>query len=448
MKEKCSLYTPEHVKKLVHEYMNNGLGVGAALAIIDHGVTTFYTFGNRSVDSDEKITEDDIFEIGSITKVFTTITLLALVDQGLVCLDDPIDVYLPPTVKTPQRNGKKITLRQLAMHTSGLPRLPNNLHPKNIENPYADYTVQRLYEFLNSYELTRDPGSAEEYSNLGMGLLGHILSLVSGISYEELIKKTICKPLGMDATVIHLTPAMKKRFIPGHCALKRVSAWDGGVLEGAGFLRSTIKDMSKFLAANMGLGQSSLIKICSLSHEPQAGAANKGMHGFGWSILKTDSCHTIIWHNGETGGFHSSIAFDVQRQYGFVLLTNSTDQFPSKLINRLFDSEHEDHSGVGNVKNDACNSPEYLQQFTGTFVFTGTQLKDLAFPREITCVMHKKMLVAVGIAQLIPVTEGRFNFNNVPSEYGVHFVIDEHHKIIAMECLEPGRTFMFKKARA
>src|SRR5208283_4407870 len=115
---------------------------------------------------------DTVFEIGSITKVFTALLLADMAQRGEVALTDPVSKYLPKGVKMPGRNGHAIMLQDLATHTSGLPRLPSNMKPKDFMNPYADYTPELLYQFLSSYELPRDPGSKWEYSNLGAGLLG------------------------------------------------------------------------------------------------------------------------------------------------------------------------------------------------------------------------------------------------------------------------------------
>ena len=154
---------------------------------------------------------DTVFEIGSGTKVFTSLLLADMAHRGEVALDDTIGKYLPPDVKMPERNGRSITLVDLATHTSGLPRLPTNLSPKDPNNPYADYSVEQFYQFLSTYQLTRDIGSQYEYSNLGGGLLGHILALRAGMSYEALVESRICDPLGMNSTRITLIPEMKRR---------------------------------------------------------------------------------------------------------------------------------------------------------------------------------------------------------------------------------------------
>ncbi len=132
-----------------------------------------------------------------MTKVFTSLLLMDMTRRGEVALADPISKYLPASVKVPERNGRKITLADLSTQSSGLPRLPTNLHPKDETNPYADYSVQQLYDFLSGYQLTRDIGSQYEYSNLGVGLLGHVLSLRAGSSYEALVRSRVSDPLSM-----------------------------------------------------------------------------------------------------------------------------------------------------------------------------------------------------------------------------------------------------------
>ncbi len=112
-----------------------------------------------------------------MTKVFTSLVLMDMVQKGEVAVTDPVSKYLPATVKVPERNSKKITLQDLSTQSSGLPRMPANFHPKDQANPYADYTPEKLYEFLSGYQLTRDIGAQYEYSNLGVGLLGHAANI-------------------------------------------------------------------------------------------------------------------------------------------------------------------------------------------------------------------------------------------------------------------------------
>src|SRR5262249_50901474 len=153
------------------------ISVGIVVGLIDETGTRIVGYGKPSQDSAQMVDGDSVFEIGSITKVFTAILLADMVERGEVSLSDPISKYLPKSVKTPSRKGKEITLLHLSSHTSGLPRMPSNFAPKNDQNPFADYSVKQMYSFLSHYRLPRDVGTKVEYSNYGVALLGHILAL-------------------------------------------------------------------------------------------------------------------------------------------------------------------------------------------------------------------------------------------------------------------------------
>ena len=135
-----------------------------------------------------------VFEIGSITKVFTTSVLALMAATGDVSLDDPVTKFLPSTVTFPE-SGRPITLADIATQSSGLPRLPTNFSPADPSNPYADYSVDQMYEFLGGVRLTRAPGDSYEYSNLAMGLLGHVLALRAGTTYEAMVTDRLLVPI-------------------------------------------------------------------------------------------------------------------------------------------------------------------------------------------------------------------------------------------------------------
>ena len=149
--------------------------VGIVVGLVGSTGRRVIAYGALDKGDSRLLNGDTIFEIGSVTKVFTSLLLADMVARNEVALNDPIAKYLPSDVKTPGRNGQSITLEDLATHTSGLPRLPTNFAPKDPANPYADFSVPQLYEFLSTYTLSRDIGSQYDYSNLGGGLLGHLL---------------------------------------------------------------------------------------------------------------------------------------------------------------------------------------------------------------------------------------------------------------------------------
>jgi len=189
------------------------------VGVIEPGGRRVVAYGSLANGDPRPLDGDTIFEIGSISKVFTSLLLADMVNCREVTLDDPAAKHLPEKVKMPERNGRSITLLDLSTHTSGLPNIPGNLKPKDPGNPYAGYSVDDLYQFLSGYELTRDPGSEFEYSNLGAGLLGHLLAYRAGTDYESLIRTRITRVLGMPGTGITLTPSMQQRMATGHNAM-------------------------------------------------------------------------------------------------------------------------------------------------------------------------------------------------------------------------------------
>ncbi len=266
-----------------------------------------------------------VFEIGSITKVFTNTILADMVKRGEVRLDDPIAKYLPQSVRVPQRNGRQITLLDLATQSSGLPRLPTNLAPADVTNPYADYSVKQLYDFLSSYTLTRDIGSQYEYSNLGMGILGHVLSLAARRSYADLVKTRVLDPLGMHDTGIALTPTMKSHMAQGFDANGAPQhLWDLPTLAGAGALRSTANDMLKFLAANLDSTHGPLGPAMAFARAPKRPLGSNNSIGLAWNNFESFG-RMITWHNGGTGGFRTYIGLDDAHHRGVIVLTNSTN---------------------------------------------------------------------------------------------------------------------------
>ncbi len=266
-----------------------------------------------------------VFEIGSVTKVFTATVLADMVARGVVRLDQPVAELLPADARVPSRGGRAITLRELVTHTSALPRMPNNFSPADPANPYADYSVRQLYAFLSSYELPRDVGEAYEYSNLGMGLLGHALARRAGTTYEALLTARVLSPLAMHDTRITLTPDLRSRLATGHDAMGNPTAnWDIPTLAGAGALRSTADDMLTWIAANLAPPEGPPGRAIRDTHAPTIATGNEGMDiALGWHVARRPNA-TIIWHNGGTGGYHSFVGFDAARGMGVVVLANSS----------------------------------------------------------------------------------------------------------------------------
>ena len=293
------------------------------MGVVEPAGRRIVAYGRRANDDPGALDGDSIFEIGSVSKVFTSLLLSDMVQRKEVALDDPVARYLPEHVKVPERNGRSITLLDLSTHTSGLPRLPGNLTPKDAANPYANYTVNDLYEFLSGYTLPRDPGSEFEYSNLGGGLLGHLLARRAGMDYESLVRKRITEPLGMPDTGITLSASMKERMATGHNAvLAPMANWDLPALPGAGALRSSANDMLTFLEAFLDYNESPLAPAIKAMFDVRRRVAKMEI-GLGWLISSAHD-REIAGHDGGTGGFRSWIGLDRHARIGVVVLSNAS----------------------------------------------------------------------------------------------------------------------------
>jgi serine-type D-Ala-D-Ala carboxypeptidase/endopeptidase len=305
------------VKRIDQQKQATGIVTG----ILDPNGRRVIAHGNPAKGDPRPIDGDTIFEIGSISKVFTSLLLADMVNRKEVNLDDPAALYLPEHVRMPERSGKPITLLNLATHSSGLPPVPSNMNRKDPANPYADYSVDELYEFLYGYTLPRDPGSEVEYSNLGAGLLGHILARRAGTDYESLVRNRITRPLGMPDTGITLTPSMRQRMATGHNAmLAPVANWDLSTLAGAGALRSSTNDMLTFLEAFLGYKESPLAPSMKAMLDVRRPAGKASFEiGLGWFVLGED-----VWHDGGTGGFRSFAGYDPKSRVGVVAFSNAS----------------------------------------------------------------------------------------------------------------------------
>ena len=322
-----SMPADSEVRRILAERIDDQKrSVGIVVGVVGPEERRVVGYGRLAADDPREPGGDTVFEIGSITKVFTAILLADLVGQGAVELETPVQRLLGPDVTVPTRNGAEITLLHLATHSSGLPRLPTNMRPANAANPYADYTVAQLHEFLSSYELERDIGETVEYSNLGAGLLGHVLALNHETDYETLVSTRLLEPLEMSDTSISLSPSQQERLAVGHSVqLRPVANWDLPTLAGAGALRSTVNDMLTFVEANLGLLESSLHEAMAVTHAPRREFAPPSMRiGLGW-ITRSGHGRELHWHNGGTGGYRTFLGFDLASQTGVVVLSNSGD---------------------------------------------------------------------------------------------------------------------------
>ncbi len=287
---------------------------GVVVGIIDEHGASVVSWGRADDGASAEVNGETVFEIGSITKTFTGLLLQDMVERGEMNLNDPVAKYLPASARVPAHNGSQITLLHLATHTSGLPLDPENLTPESWKEPYAGYSMDKLLAFLSGFEPPYDPGTGYRYSNVGMALLADAITRRAGTNFEALVQERICEPLGMGSTRIVLTPAMAARRACGH-------GWFGKPEEdmvfaeslcGAGALHSTVNDLLKYLAANLGFTTNRLTRLMEKTHEVslQGQAPGWGVSG-DW-----------VSKNGGTLGFTSTITMDMKRRRGVVALSN------------------------------------------------------------------------------------------------------------------------------
>lgn len=315
------------VDRAVHA--RRGVVVGMSVGVADGDAVVFRGYGTTRRERAEQPDADTVYEIGSISKVFTGVLLAILVDEGVVRLDQPVQELLPDTVEVPAFKGRRITLLDLTTHTAALPRMPTNFAPADPTNPYADYSVERLYAFVSAWKLPYAPGTKYLYSNLGVGLLGHALARRARQSYEDLLVARIVGPLGMKSTRIKLTGEMRRRLaVPHDRSLRPAHNWDIPTLAGAGGIRSTARDMLAFLRANLAK-KHALAKVLAAARRVHF-AGPPGM-GFGWHVQPDGS----RWHNGQTGGYHAFAAVHRKRNRAVVVLSNTANGVPDSLGRRI-----------------------------------------------------------------------------------------------------------------
>ena len=353
--------------------------VGMVAGIVAPEGRCVVAYGNLAAGDPRPLDADTIFEIGSVTKVFTSLVLADMVNRREVALDDPAASFLPAGVRMPVRSGKSITLLDLSTHYSGLPPLPGNLLAKmaaDPRNPYPDYSVDDLHQFLSGYTLPRDPGSEFEYSNLGAGLLGHLLANRAGTDYESLIRIRVTQPLGMPDTFITPSSSMQQRMATGHSpTLAPVGPHRIPLhtLGGAGALRSSANDMLTFLEAFLGYRESPLgpAMQAMLAVRRPAGQTKIGL---GWLLYPTEG-REIVCHNGASGGFRSFVGYDPAARIGVVVLANAStpggvDDIALHLLNPKLPLANPDPPKPPKLRTEVPIDPGLLDRYTGRYQVT------------------------------------------------------------------------------
>jgi serine-type D-Ala-D-Ala carboxypeptidase/endopeptidase len=309
----------QQVDKLAAWYLDQDQNSALGVAILVRNPATGaleaaqWNYGSTAKGGRQPVTSSTEYEIGSISKLFTGILLAEAVTAGDMQLSDPIQLYLPSGIQAPVYNNEPITLLDLATHRSGLPR-----------DPGTD-DIAQLYNWLNDYALPRAPGAQYSYSNLGYALLGDMLARRSGSDFDTLEYQSVSQPLGLLDTREALNDDQNARLAQGYTYDGSLAADfpQSGALGPAGYMHSTLDDMTRFLIASMEPGSTPLAASLSMSQALQAGGKDAGMGAaLGWDIDQLGATDERLSKGGATYGFTSYISFRRDGSYGFVLLSN------------------------------------------------------------------------------------------------------------------------------
>ena len=300
--------------------------VGLVVGVIEPAGRRLFARGPAQVGNDDQVDGDTIYEIGSVSKVFTALALADAAQRKELSLNDPVAKYLPAGATMPQYRGKPVTLLDLATHTSGLPNVVPNVAATDLNDPNADMNQGQLLKSVAAYELTRDPGTAYQYSNAGYQLLGIAVADAAHTDFETLVKSRIFGPLKMTGT--HFAPSLeeKDKYSAGYDAhLQPVPHERLPSLPGAGGMRSTANDLLNFLAANIGLAPSPLAPAMADMVKTQRQSQYLELKAaVGWHVAKPHNVE-MVWENGRTDGYRAFIGFVPSKRIGVVVLSNSAN---------------------------------------------------------------------------------------------------------------------------
>lgn len=303
-------------------------GFALSLAIIKDKEVEYLGFLKRNDSIIDLDLRDSLYEIGSITKVFTSTILSTSILNNTLKFSDHVNSVFP----YPFKDSIALSYLSLANHTSGMSRLPSNIMPfifKNRDNPYREYTYAMFDDYLKGeIQLENRDSVKYNYSNLGAGLLAYALSKAHQTPFENLLDEHIFKPYNMHSTSYKLHPSIEGLNPYG----AKTSNWQFDALKGAGGIVSNTRDLANFI-----LAQFNSVNVALALSRKETFSVNENMSiGLGWHILEANSESKKYWHNGGTGGYTSSLSFRTSNQTGVVILSNiSAMSYQSPSIDKL-----------------------------------------------------------------------------------------------------------------
>lgn len=362
--------TDQWVEKAAGPLIENRIVDGLSIGYIEgeHYGIVHLGSSNRVGKNANNLT---LYELGSISKVFTGLLLADAVVRGEIDLNAAADVTNPAGLRLPSRDGRSVQWIDLSTHRSGLPRLPGNLQLIDLANPYRDYDSKMAAAFLDQYELPRRPGDSQEYSNLGASVLGYLVAQNAGKSYQQLLRERIGEPLRMTDCTVSLTSDQRQRFATPHDKFgSTTSPWTFADLPGAGGVHATMRDMMRFAKAQMDPPTGVLGEAIELAWKQHRDADESGpAMGLGWLIAGDGETR---WHNGGTAGFSSSLFVNRSIKSAVIVLCNThatekIDELGIQLIQKAAGLETKP------APDESNNAPPKLSPFTAVR-FDGEQV--------------------------------------------------------------------------
>ncbi len=333
-------FSQESVRSSIEQQVSSmPAGTQLSIAVIENGQPVYYG-AVKETDSIRFIENSTLlFEIGSITKVFTATILARLINEKKIKPGATANHYFNFRFK----DRSRIRLTDLASHTAGLPRLPSNFVTDTFDpdNPYVNYAPEDLETYLkNDLQLLSQPGTTYAYSNTGAGLLGYTLGLSQKSTYSKLLQELIFDQYGMSGSYTSQShTGSPSRLVKGmNEEGKEVPNWDFDALAGAGCVLSSVEDLVKFALAQFDPSHKEL----ELTRTPAFTINDNMKIAWGWHLVTSrESGREYIWHNGGTGGYSSCMVLDVERKNGIIILSNippssgKTDQLCFDLMKQI-----------------------------------------------------------------------------------------------------------------
>ena len=318
-----ALPTDEAVHEILRQRIDESRrGVGCVVALVDESGARVISYGRVTSGEERPVDGDTVFQVGSVTKVFTSLLLAQMAARGEVRLDDPIALYAPRSVTTPR--AQEITLLHLSRHTAGFISFADNLESTETEQPGDAPSNEAMFAALGVLPMRAATGVHHAYSSYGAALLGELLARRAGTDFESAVRTRILEPLGMTRSGFALTPQLRAAHATGHTSggKPRAPAQPRAML-GSGALRSTANDLARFVQTQLGLRDSELAGPMRATQRTEADRQRPDLPmGLGWFHAELPG-KQIVHHAGSTPGFSAYVGLDLKHRHGVVVLANS-----------------------------------------------------------------------------------------------------------------------------